>query len=370
MLVLATVTLLVLGSWVVVSHGSSDVTDALRTAGLVFVAINGAPIHVAGAWLTIPLLGLAVLPIVVVRWALGRALRSIEPSSDALVGALIGTSISYGLMVGLVAWLSLTSTASSPPARAGGWGAAVAIAGVLWATKAYARIRSLASDWAPDVRATWRAAGIAMFTILGVSAIVVCASLVMNAGTVITLYDSLHPGLNGALVIFLLGVGWLPAVIGWAWAYLVGSGFAFGTGTSVLPGSVHLGAVPAFPWLGALPAHPIASGTFTVLVAVGAGLLMYPVLSRSGGRAVGQALGASVLVAIAGAALAWIGHGSVGPGHLTVVGALPLTTGLRTFAFVFLGAATAVGLRTIVRIARTQVIVTQDEVPSRVKTAA
>jgi uncharacterized membrane protein YhiD involved in acid resistance len=49
---------------------------------------------------------------------------------------------------------------------------------------------------------------------------------------------------------------------------------------------------------------------------------------------------------------------------------MPLATGLRTFAFVALGAMILVGLRTIVRVARTQVVSDEDEVPSRVGTAA
>jgi hypothetical protein len=156
----------------------------------------------------------------------------------------------------------------------------------------------------------------------------------------------------------------------WSWSWLVGSGFAVGAGTSVVPGDVHLGAVPAFPWFGALPSHGPLIGSIIFLVPIVAGALMFPVLSRSGGAAAVQATAAAAMTGLAGAVVAWIGHGSIGPGRLAVAGPMPLATGLRTFAFVAVGALAIVGFRTVVRVARSQVVASEDEVPTRVGTAA
>jgi len=369
-IVLALVTLIVLASWVAVPHGTSDLSDALRSAGLTFVAINGAPLHIATAWITIPLLGLAIIPIVIVRWAVGRAVRALDASADAVVGALVGAAVIYAAMVGLVAWLASTPTAGSPPFRAAGWGAGIAAIGVLWATHFLAAAREHIAEWPEGAIRTIRAAAISVMALIGAAFITVAVAMVAGATTIIPLYDSLNAGVVGSTLLFMLGVGWLPALASWSWSWLVGSGFAVGAGTSVLPGDVHLGAVPAFPWFGALPSHGPMIGSVIFLVPIVAGALMYPVLSKAGGAAAIQATVAAGLVGVVGAVVAWIGHGSIGPGRLAVAGPMPLATGLRTFAFVFVGAMILVGLRTIIRVARTQVVSQEDEVPSRVGTAA
>ncbi len=369
-LTLAIVVLVVLASWVVVPHGTSDLSDALRSSGLAYAALNGAPLHIGSAWITIPLLGLAIFPILIVRWAVGRALRALDSSADAIVGALLGTAVLYAAMVGLVAWLASTPRASSPPLRAAGWGAGVAIIGVLWATHALSALYAAAQSWPESLLRTFRAAAIATMAMIGASFIVVAVAFVAGATTIIPLYDSLHAGFVGSSLIFFLGLGWLPAFAGWSWSWLVGSGFSVGAGTSVLPNGVHLGAVPAFPWLGALPSHGPLIGSSIFVVVIVAGALMYPVLSKSGGLAAAQATGASVIVGLVGALVAWLGHGAIGPGRLAVAGPDPIATGLRTFAFVALGSLAAVGIRTIIRVARTQVVGVEDEVPSRVGTAA
>ena len=51
-------------------------------------------------------------------------------------------------------------------------------------------------------------------------------------------------------------------------AYLLGPGFAFGTGTTVSPTAVSLGAVPAFPVLAALPNEGPTPGWLVVLMGV------------------------------------------------------------------------------------------------------
>lgn len=367
---LAFVTLIVLAAWVAVPHGTSDVTDALRSAGLGFVLVNGAPLHMSPAWITIPLLGLAFIPAAVVRWAVGRSMRALDPSTDTVVGLVIGTSVMYAVMVGLVAWLASTPTVGSPPYRAAGWGAGVAVVGVLWATGFVWSARDHLRTWPEGARTAVRASLISISAMVSASFFLVAVSLVMGASTVIALFDSLHPGMVGSSLLFLLGLGWLPAFAGWSWSYLVGSGFSVGAHTSVLPTDVHLGAVPAFPWLGALPSGGLIFGSLLIVVPIIAGALMYPVLSKSGGLATAEAFFASAIVGVFGAFMAWVGHGSIGPGRLALAGPLPLATGLRTFAFVALGSLALVGLRTVVRVAISQVNPQQDEVPSRVGTAA
>jgi hypothetical protein len=66
--------------------------------------------------------------------------------------------------------------------------------------------------------------------------------------------DALAPGPGGAVLLLLAGICYLPNAIVWAIAYMLGPGFAFGTGTMVAPTGSVLSGLPEFPPLAALPA--------------------------------------------------------------------------------------------------------------------
>jgi hypothetical protein len=113
----------------------------------------------------------------------------------------------------------------------------------------------------------------------------------------------------------------------WGAAYAVGPGFAVGAGTGVSPLGVHLGDVPSFPLLGALPSDgsapllalpalivPLLGGVWAGVVVI----RRLPALSLEEAAFWGFATGA-----VAGAALgvlAAIAGGPAGPGRLATVG--------------------------------------------------
>jgi len=114
----------------------------------------------------------------------------------------------------------------------------------------------------------------------------------------------------------------------WGLAYVAGPGFAVGTGTSVGVAGAHLGAVPAFPLLAALPsgtgsgpapallAVPLLAGVLAGLLAVRAG---EP--GAGGWRPTAELAGTTgALVASAVAVLCGFASGPAGPGRLAEVG--------------------------------------------------
>lgn len=119
----------------------------------------------------------------------------------------------------------------------------------------------------------------------------------------------------------------LPNAVVYAAAYLLGPGFAVGTGTVVSPTAVVLGPVPAFPLLAALPddgpTHPWLLGVVAVpvlaaLVGAGRSQRAYGVLSADSAalRGFGSGALAGVLVTL----LAALASGPVGTGRLADVG--------------------------------------------------
>jgi hypothetical protein len=111
-------------------------------------------------------------------------------------------------------------------------------------------------------------------------------------------------------------------------AYLLGPGFAVGTGTLVSPSIVVLGPVPAFPLLAALPAQGPGRVWATGLVGVPvllAALAAVMVVRRhpAPGYETGalRGLASGVLGGVLLTGLVRLAGGSVGPGRMSHVGA-------------------------------------------------
>ena len=74
--------------------------------------------------------------------------------------------------------------------------------------------------------------------------------LALHRGEVSGVVSGLHAGTSGTLLVLLICVLYAPTAVVWGTSYLVGPGFAVGTGTTVAITGVHLGAVPAAPAAG------------------------------------------------------------------------------------------------------------------------
>jgi len=83
--------------------------------------------------------------------------------------------------------------------------------------------------------------------LLASGSLLVCAMLALHRGEVSGVVAGLDAGTSGTLLVLLICVLYAPTAVVWGTSYLVGPGFAVGTGTTVAISGVHLGAVPAVP---------------------------------------------------------------------------------------------------------------------------
>ncbi|MET4781186.1 DUF6350 family protein [Glaciihabitans sp. UYNi722] len=218
------------------------------------------------------------------------------------------------------------------------------------------RIRGWFADWRPQYRATvgtaLRGGAVAASMVLVVSALLVAVLLLTSYAKIISLYEGMHAGLLGGIAVTVGQFAFLPNLVIWAASWLVGPGFAVGTGSSVGPLGTSLGPIPGVPILGALPSGDLGWGFLGLLVPVLAGfaaaIVLRPRLVRELG-AVGRGpwlLLTGILVGIAGGILlgflAWVSAGSAGPGRLIDVGPSPWLVG--GFAALEIGLAAIVGL--------------------------
>ncbi|QQD75924.1 hypothetical protein I8920_14135 [Curtobacterium sp. YC1] len=325
------------GSVWLVGHGV-DVSFLLGSALAKSTGVSGAadPIHV-----TLAALGFAV----VTAWLGGRAGRRFAETEHRTTGLLVGTAVVA--LLGLGVALSSASAATRPTI----WQAVVLPA--LWfgipalvTSEVCRRRRGLPADAVTQrvvetvdrVPAVWRAVAAfglragtaATAAVVGVAAVLVGLLLFTSFAEVITLYEQSHAGVIGGVALTVGQLAFLPDLVGWATAWLVGPGFAIGAGSSVSPIATTLGPIPGLPVFGALPTAGHTFGLVWILVPVVAGFAvggaMRPRLVRALGQddsALYRALGGVAVGLVAGVStglIAWLSSGSLGPGRLTDVG--------------------------------------------------
>ncbi|WP_108248794.1 cell division protein PerM [Planctomonas deserti] len=191
------------------------------------------------------------------------------------------------------------------------------------------------------------------FAVIAAASIAVAVLLATGYARVITLYESLQTGVAGGIALTLAQLALIPNVVLWGASWLVGPGFAIGTGSSVSPLGTSLGPIPALPLLGPLPQGELTFGLLGVLVPVLAGFLsavaLQPRVRRAFGgtdpgrrwlAAVGAGMGLAGAVVLA--VLTWWSAGSAGPGRLADVGPSPWWVLL--FAFLEIGGGAVLGM--------------------------
>jgi Family of unknown function (DUF6350) len=225
-------------------------------------------------------------------------------------------------------------------------------------------LRDWINDWPPAVRAALRQAVVggaaAASGILVVAAVVVAASLIANYAQIISLYERLHGGALGGLVLTLGQLALLPNLIIWAVAWLIGPGFAIGTGSTIGPLATQVGPLPTLPILGALPSGDFTLGFLGLLVPVVVAFLLAAVFRPGLVRELGDApralwfivagLGMGVTAGVLIGLLVWFSAGAAGPGRLVDVGPNPILVGL--FAALEVGLAATVGFFAARRVAQ------------------
>jgi hypothetical protein len=193
-------------------------------------------------------------------------------------------------------------------------------------------------------------AGILAMVVVG--SVVLVASLVVHFSTALRLAEGMHAGLVGGAIFALVGAALVPNAVLCAAAFAAGPGFAVGTGTQVSPSGVHLGLLPDFPLLAALPTSatawwlpglivlPVLAGGVAGLVAI----RRFPVFAID--RAALRGALAGLFGGLSFGLMTGLATGSLGPGRLHDVGPDVLgTTAVCVVAFVLGGTFAAVASR-------------------------
>jgi hypothetical protein len=207
------------------------------------------------------------------------------------------------------------------------------------------RLRESVTGWAGGlpthirrVLATAFAGGVAaVAAIVAVASLILSVLLLVNFSAVIRLYEGLQGGGGGGLVLTAAQLSFMPNFVAWVVSWLIGPGFALGTGSSVSPLGTQLGPVPSLPILGALPTGDLTYGFVGLAVPILAGVavawfLRPKLVHMLGGLPHGRwlfatAIGMGIVGGVLLGVLAWASGGAAGPGRLVDVGPDPFLVG-------------------------------------------
>jgi hypothetical protein len=352
-------TLLVLAGWIAAPHaglGLTGLTGVLRVAaGLWLIGHHvGFTLHGAGRIGLLPL-GLVLLPGALL-WQAGRwVVRTGGVARLRHVGyAALAMAVPYALVAGGLALASRSVLAepSLPQAVIASFLLAL-IAGGLGGARALAPWAQLAGLLPARLRSVIIGTAGALAVLACAGAALAGASLGTHLGEFRSVDAVLAPGAVGAVLLLLAQLAYVPNAIVWAISFMLGPGFAFGTGTVVAPTGSALGALPAFPMLASMP-QGLHSGAPALLSAA---MLALPYLAGCfGGLLLARAAPTPVLEAapmwgfacgaLAGGvlgALAVFAGGSLGNGRLAAVGPSPWQVGVVSALEVGVAAAVTAG---------------------------
>ncbi len=336
------------------SYGAT--TDALRVGADGWLLAHGAHLQLVGGDITVVPLGLTLFCAYVTyrlgRWAAATSAVAAGSWAEDVRTVGLGTVVLagvYGVVAVLTAVLASAEAADPHLGRAFLGGVAV---GLLGGGPGIAVGSGAARSWWLAVpggaRAVLVGAVAAALLMVAASAAVLAASLLLHLGSAATVLSSLHVDTAGGLLYSVVTAAVTPNAVLLAASYLLGPGFALGTGTVVSPSAVVLGPLPAFPLLAALPhpgagawwlqayvALPVLLGALAAFLAV----RRFPQAGWSAGALRGGVAGLcgglllTVVTALAG--------GAVGPGRMADVGAF--TADVFVAAMVTLGVGGLLG---------------------------
>lgn len=250
-----------------------------------WLAMNGVPPKLGSATITLIPWGLAVIP-----WALlfrasrSFSLRTAHGPRWRVLGGVIMVVIYIGAIVA-AAHFTTSLNVSFGDWWALGVSAAMSVSAVTVGilSGAHAQLGSRIPALAVFVLRTGVSAVAAL---MGVAAILLALRLLVNFGSAMDLFMGLDPGWSGILAMLALTIGYLPVLVVWSAAYIVGAGFSIGPDVMVSP-FIPVTAptqLPPFPPLVAIPETAGALVWLLPLLVIVIGVLWGVGISKSLGK--------------------------------------------------------------------------------------
>lgn len=329
---LTVVGLVVAGAWWGGVEPAGPWQEALAITGTAWVMSYGVPVQLMGTDFTLIPWGLALIPLWLShqagRWLIGV----VRPGRWRTLVVTWGLTVAIGaVMVGGVSTLADLPDVQTNARQAMATAVIIGLIGVgsgMW--RASALPRQALVRIPKVIRVMVRASAVGFVALVGIAAIVLAIATARSFGEIVAVFASLEPTLADAVVLTVISLGYLPTLVGWAMAYVVGAGISLGPDVLVTPfvAAVPPTPLPTFPPLAALPemSGPVtwALPALTILAGALIGLSISRWAAREGPLIrISLALIASALTAAGIFGYLWLSSGALGDGRLAVIGPDP-----------------------------------------------
>lgn len=263
--------IVLIGWWGAVSV---SVPAMLTTIGGVWLLGNGGPLTTGGLRITLIPLGLttvfALLCAATAAFGYQQALRARPRQPKGREQARVVVLVAGELALGYAAGAAVIALLVGAPVLA-----------VLPGALGVGLIGGLAGAWwrsghrvplPPALRAVAKGALAGGCALLVLAAGTLAVALIQGEPRIATLEQQLGLDVSGTLVWGLIGLFYLPTLLGWTASWLLGAGFSLGEGSLVAPWATQLGLLPSIPVFGALPADGVGGLEPWLVAGVLAGL--------------------------------------------------------------------------------------------------
>ncbi|MDP1878250.1 MAG: DUF6350 family protein [Actinomycetota bacterium] len=342
---LAAAALPMLVVWMATPGSGLTWPESLRVAGLIWSVAQGTPLVIGATTYSLLPWGLGIIALVLLGYAGGWGARTARAGSWRSITMFVGTgSVTYALIAVAVARVATPGDAEVGVVDAAAHAVVIAAVGLGFGSIRAAGLvsRSGLPAWLGVMVRAGLAGGA---TLVGLGAVAATVALMVRVDDAVTMAQSLQAGVWGGIGLLAAGIAYVPVLVVWGSAYVVGAGVAIGPGVAISPfiPATAPTDLPPFPLLAALPssASPLAWGL--PVAGIIAGIVAGTFIARRA-RAEARlfrltmALGAAALGAIVLLALSHLATGSLGNGRLADLGPAPVTVAILAFVLMILGA--------------------------------
>lgn len=240
------------------------VADMLTFAGRGWLLVNGGHLEIGSGAISLMPLTVTLAVAALAGWVGAFSYRQVrlaldgDPALTRRIGLIaltaVQVSLGYTAFTAGVAW------------GVGGLGDGSGVAGAAALSLLSALIGAVLADgyllalrWPRWLRAGVRGAGAGGLGLVLLAAVVLLVATIQGVGQIQELEDGVGFDAGGLVVWAVLLIGYLPNLLGWSLAWVMGGGFSVGSQTLVSLWTTQLGMLPAIPAFGALPADGPAS---------------------------------------------------------------------------------------------------------------
>jgi hypothetical protein len=309
--------------WTLGASGAGSLTVAIKAALLAWPISHGVPISITLVSVDVLPLLVVIFPIFLMRRAAIRIFRIVEPQLGLIMAIaipviLVNTAISF-----LLAWLASGDVIAISPIQTVIVVVVIStVAVALGAIKVYGFPKL---EIPQSINLGLRVGLLISVLLISAASVLVLVMLGINISNANEVAISVADTRTEKILIWLLTLGYFPVAVSWGYSWLLGPGVATGVDTASSFAVIDQAALPAIPWLAALPAATPENGWYVliipVLLAAFFALLLWWSLHNESYRIIfTNSLMALTTITAFAVLLSIIGGGSIGPGRLAVFG--------------------------------------------------